>query len=73
MESRTHLDVSLHENSSTPTDGPKVVIPVIAKFDMDPIAMTIASLTCHVANRHQSYYPKHTDCNPHIVNHTIYS
>ena len=51
MESRTHLDVSSHENSSTPANGPKVVIPVITKFDMDPIAMTIASLTCHVAKR----------------------
>ena len=51
MESRTHLDVSSHENSSAPANGPKMVIPVITKFDMDPIAMTIASLTCHVAKR----------------------
>ena len=51
MESRTHLDVSSHENSSTPANGPKVVIPVITKFDIDPIAMTIASLTCHIAKR----------------------
>ena len=51
MESITHLYFSSHENSSTPANGPKVVILVITKFDMDPIAMTIASLTCHVAKR----------------------
>ena len=51
MESRNHLDVSSHENSSTPTNGPKLVIPVITKFDMDPIALTIGSLACHVAKR----------------------
>ena len=51
MEYRTDLDVSSHENSSTPVNGSKVVIPVITKFGMDPIAVTIASLTCHVAKR----------------------
>ena len=51
MESRTRLDVSSHENSSTPANGAKVVIPVITKFYMDPIAMTIDSLTCHIAKR----------------------
>lgn len=51
MESRTHLAVSSHENSSTPVGGSKVVTPVFTEFDVGPIAETIASLSCEAAKR----------------------
>lgn len=51
VESRTHLAVFSHENSSTPVDGSKAVTPLFTEFDMGPRAETVTPLSCDAAKR----------------------